>query len=288
MTENEFMREMIKAAGGDPDKLPDRLKSTYYQCLIDCMNKGGGSGGGVSSWNDLTDKPFKEKRVEVLPETEVVFATLEELGEIKMAELSYGFTSSPGERFIVKYNEEEYICERSMLTNGFGNAVVEGGEDTGEPFFLASEDTYTVIVSIRGDNIAKIAIYRIDIETLDYVFLPEPPLFDLTQYQRNGDIVSPFTVDGNVTLKLTIDNVDELIKLKMMGKYGIVRFKILQHPNNSASTPIQTSIFYANTCYISPNDGEPNCTFFAHPHFLKTGLDINVDTTMIALTQVSY
>lgn len=49
MTENEFMREMIKAAGGDPDKLPDRLKSTYYQCLIDCMNSGGGSGGSGGS-----------------------------------------------------------------------------------------------------------------------------------------------------------------------------------------------------------------------------------------------
>lgn len=45
MTENEYLKAMITAAGGDPDKLPNNLKSSYYKCLIDCMNKGGGGGG---------------------------------------------------------------------------------------------------------------------------------------------------------------------------------------------------------------------------------------------------
>ena len=46
MTEIEFLHEMVKAAGGNPDMLKDKLKSTYYECLINCMKNGGGSGGG--------------------------------------------------------------------------------------------------------------------------------------------------------------------------------------------------------------------------------------------------
>lgn len=46
MTEIEFLHEMVKAAGGDPNMLKDKLKSTYYECIINCLNNGGGSGSG--------------------------------------------------------------------------------------------------------------------------------------------------------------------------------------------------------------------------------------------------
>lgn len=58
MTEIEFLHEMVKAAGGNPDMLKDKLKSTYYECLIDCMKNGGGgsggSGGGGSIYAEIT------------------------------------------------------------------------------------------------------------------------------------------------------------------------------------------------------------------------------------------
>ncbi len=49
MTEIEFLHEMVKAAGGNPDMLKDKLKSTYYECLINCLNNGGGGSGGGST-----------------------------------------------------------------------------------------------------------------------------------------------------------------------------------------------------------------------------------------------
>lgn len=40
MTENEYLKALITAAGGETDSLPDKLKSTLYECLIGCVQNG--------------------------------------------------------------------------------------------------------------------------------------------------------------------------------------------------------------------------------------------------------
>ncbi len=54
-------KQMAEKAGVDVNNLPDNLETTMLRAIADNMGSGGGgSGGGVSSWNDLTDKPFGE------------------------------------------------------------------------------------------------------------------------------------------------------------------------------------------------------------------------------------
>jgi lysophospholipase L1-like esterase len=96
--------------------------------------------GGVTSWNDLTDKPFDI--VEVMPETQFVYD--ESLGVFAGQSSLY---LVPGRKYIVNWNGVEYTTtarfgvfsrdENKALVNMVGNPVTVGGEDNGLPFALA-------------------------------------------------------------------------------------------------------------------------------------------------------
>jgi hypothetical protein len=100
-----------------------------------------GGSGGVSSWNDLTDRPFySEYEIgTVLDETSHVFGGPDDI-VFMMTEPVSVFT---GEEYIVIWNGTEYTCVcgefdmEGVTFQSLGNLGAMGiGDDTGEPFHV--------------------------------------------------------------------------------------------------------------------------------------------------------
>ena len=100
-------------------------------------------GGGVSSWNDLNDKPFGEAHG-------VLFDghlqdSLNEAGDGWLGEMIVEDTSDNtlivGETYTVTWNGVEYELEAVSLQGMpvVGNTVAVGGEDNGVPFVLGRD-----------------------------------------------------------------------------------------------------------------------------------------------------
>lgn len=173
MTENEYMRALITAAGGDPDKLPDNLKSSYYKCLIDCLNNGGGSG-------EYTQPEWGYKEGYCLPEMEVTLALNEELGMVIGVIDNSLFETSliPYQEYTVIYGDQEYVCAFTGMY--LGNMVIAGGEDTGEPFMLLVEnDICGLIPTNQTPGTVKFGIRGEICKAIESKFAPEIPYLDL-------------------------------------------------------------------------------------------------------------
>ena len=102
-------------------------------------------GGGVSSWNDLTDKPFYTKRE--YAEIFFHFKTITNDGTFRLPT----FAMVEGETYSVRYNSEKYECIAQDATDTLGSGEVPcvaigdlgallGGEGTGEPFIIVYGD----------------------------------------------------------------------------------------------------------------------------------------------------
>lgn len=124
-----------------------------------------GSGGGVSSWNDLTDKPFGY--------TEEIMFEGTEKDEIKPFELILG------DEYVVVLNNETYNC---IATKDGGAPVVYIGDvniamgnfDAAEiPFIcfngtlLTAFETYTISISKKSVQKIDTNFLPLDIETVE-------------------------------------------------------------------------------------------------------------------------
>lgn len=115
------------------------------------------AGGGVSSWNDLTDKPFGEEvgMVEVLAETTVMLTHQDGIDSKENSGL-LGLVA--GKQYKVVYNGEEYeytAVDISGLGVGFGNLSGLGQESNGEPFGVADLPTYNswFLMDYNGNSV---------------------------------------------------------------------------------------------------------------------------------------
>lgn len=105
---------------------------------------------GVSTWNDLTDRPFyagEPVLTETLPSTELTF-------ELEYEDNPYVFIGSVSEEQFALYNQQwlnavitwdgvEYVCEPVVVAGvkAIGDSsLMTGGPSTGEPFFGACLD----------------------------------------------------------------------------------------------------------------------------------------------------
>lgn len=147
---------------------------------------GGGGGGGVSSWNDLTDKPFgSETATTVLFEQELDFnsGTVVNLHNTSVDLVA-------GETYDVYWNGEKYSCvaqyheDTVMPTLGLGNGDIGSIWDftgNGEPFLLvvmlATENanpTTAVMVEESGQTVYMTVSQDYEsVKTLDSKYLPE-------------------------------------------------------------------------------------------------------------------
>lgn len=125
----------LAKAGGQSVSTPKPI--TREEMFLQRIAENGGTGGGASSWNDLTDRPFYSEPGEVLPET-----TVEIDPEMGMAALP-DMAIHAGDECTIKYNGTEYVCKCVDMGDGalaLGNWGVldeENPVDTGEPFVLA-------------------------------------------------------------------------------------------------------------------------------------------------------
>jgi hypothetical protein len=137
---------------------------------------GGGSGGGVSSWND-----FGSEVKETVWLEETTFEFTEEQSQM----LVEGKTIQPGATYKVTWDGVEYSCIAKSLSVGgmqfvcFGNVSVFGEEDTGEPFACAYAPGQGAVITgtgiLTGEYTGKAEIFHI-IEIAEVV-TPVPAKF---------------------------------------------------------------------------------------------------------------
>lgn len=153
----EYLTNCCEMCGCDglPQPISNTDKLLYHlaEQLAKIGNGTGGGGGGVSSWNDLTDKPFYSETVEVLPET-----TVEIDPEMSAGFIPGEFTFVGGKKYTVKYNGVEYVTSCLEMGGEFGlgnlGAIGETLPITEEPFCLAYVD--------MGDGIMGLMVAALD------------------------------------------------------------------------------------------------------------------------------
>lgn len=211
---------------GEPQRLDDSIKVKAENVIG--MPSGGG-GGGVSSWNDLTHKPFNSETVEILPETTVEIDPDASIGVIPGE-----FTFVVGKEYTVKYNGVEYVtsCVGGEGEFALGNlgALNEDLPITVEPFCLWSgamddgtrslmvvvlDGSASVTVSIAYDNVTPISQKYIPKLRYD-IFIKDPELvnssihmnYDTTELMDAISAGYPIFVhvafSGSTTIRYTV------------------------------------------------------------------------------------
>lgn len=105
---------------------------------------------GVSSWNDLTDKPFGEDKIKTEVLAEQTFSGLVE--NSGLVQLSYALPLNVSKNYIVTLNGEEYICtSREVAEDGesiilIGDGTIAGFEGSGEPFTIIIDSSLSAII----------------------------------------------------------------------------------------------------------------------------------------------
>jgi hypothetical protein len=107
--------------------------------------------GGASSWNDLTDKPFGEERVEYR-DIQLVSGN---------GSIGTDFAFAPGENYTIIWNGTEYNCTAYAVEalgglGAVGNSRILGGEDNGMPFLLLAGNGGMLADAMKADAIVTI------------------------------------------------------------------------------------------------------------------------------------
>lgn len=163
--------------------------STISQRLTDLESAspgGGGSGeGGVSSWNDLEDKPFSEElgMVALFDEQEVTGFQIHPVYQLPLKSIHpISFLLVPGETYQVRWNDTVWNCtaiDGSAVIPGavgIGNGYLFGQPDTGEPFAIVTFATTNELGICPLDSSASVTvgIFRegLVVTPLDAKYLP--------------------------------------------------------------------------------------------------------------------
>lgn len=192
---------------------------------------GGGSGGGVSSWNDLTDKPFGNDTV-ILPET-----TVEIDPEAGMGIIPAEFTLEVGKEYVIMYNGVEYCVSNGIVIDGgdfedgiiIGNvgALEEGFWITGEPFAIGyvpieyDENENPIgyawtVIALDGSTSVTLSIAEAEKVPEKYIpsdtFLIIPKRFGDGSYlftTKPAEILDAYAADKRIALRIG-GQVDQL------------------------------------------------------------------------------
>lgn len=168
---------------------------------IDPMYLPSGS-GGVTSWNDLTDRPFGkvEKEGYIYREPTII---PEETGNM-IADAPAALWVD-GRTYTVNWNGTDYNCTATKMDTGegfflflLGNMVAAGGDDTGEPFFLALSNIemggyWGSVVDLTGADSMVFSVYGLGefTETIDEKYLPKTSNVFYAEIQAYQDSNSP-------------------------------------------------------------------------------------------------
>lgn len=214
---------------------PQRIEAVYMPHSMIA-----GSSGGVSSWNDLTDKPFGDAggEVELFPETTVTFTFDNGTGTLSapaMFELVEGETY----RVVVDGSSHEIVCvneggdlllphlvqdtSTGDFTDGtFVIAYTPADPDSGEAATMVA-----MIVDSTSTPNHTFALYQCgEVKTLDAKYLPMDAIdaridaksavatgIDLSAYESNGTIVETFADGSSKTTTVEFDANGNPVKI---------------------------------------------------------------------------
>lgn len=134
--------------------------------------------GGVSSWNDLTDKPFytSVEFGEIVPSQSVEFS--EKYGRGIASNFPPNDTKLiNGEEYTITWDGVEYKCTPFGM-NGklyLGNmGIMQGNEGTGEPFLMVTSDgsSWQTIIEEAGTHTVGISGKTEVVHPIDGKYLP--------------------------------------------------------------------------------------------------------------------
>jgi hypothetical protein len=186
-----------------------------------------GGGGGVTSWNDLTDKPFYEEAslVKIVAEQEYGgFTYLSSLGPYGTAKMNW-FTLQEGEKYIVRWHGEDWPVTAYKAAQQGLEAVVLGNEKlmTGagaapvEPFvvYQVLGSNYCAVCAFDQNSSHEFGLFKDStvIHPLDAKFLPSSVSIDLSQYESNGKIVETFADGTTKTTTVEFDGNGKPVKI---------------------------------------------------------------------------
>lgn len=143
------------------------------------------AGGGASSWNDLTGKPFYEESSTetLLVETDYPFQLNSALGCYASTITTMPFTFVDGKAYRIHWDNDEYVRTAFSFTSAdgsacvaVGNPVASGGVSNNDSFAIIVDTThkYVHFCSLETLDSHKVAIYQDTtvVKTLDAKFLP--------------------------------------------------------------------------------------------------------------------
>lgn len=149
---------------------PHNTNPAILKQLIDAN-----SSGGITSWNDLTDKPFGETKAqfELVPETKLEYS-----GVYGCFVLTGSLAIVEGQEYTVVWNGTPYVCVAKVNEIGtlnLGNMNSIGGEDTEEPFLiqigvLRGE---TAVNALDNSSEVSIKILGYEVKKIDVKYLPK-------------------------------------------------------------------------------------------------------------------
>lgn len=149
---------------------------------------GGSGGGGVSSWNDLTDKPFYEesREVEIFPEQELTLTGSSGTYTLESSPALFVLVEGETYRVVLDSTEYELVC--TVGEHGIPAlshyVLNESGEPTDGTFIIqyasaeviGTEGGATAVAVIDSSNTANhtLCIYQngTTVKTLDAKYLP--------------------------------------------------------------------------------------------------------------------
>lgn len=154
-------------------------KPENYDCQCNVPDRPVKAVGGVSSWNDLTDKPFGEETVEEAIFENVSLTWDSNEGGYVAFDPSKSVSLSAGDSIRVVIDGVVY---NTVLTDDNSAGILLGGnaglwelgENTGEPFLFAVEaDVPGIVVSGAEGETHVVSVYTMAFSTIDEKFLPE-------------------------------------------------------------------------------------------------------------------
>lgn len=155
-----------------------------------------GGSGGVTSWNDLTDKPFGESENAVLlPPTAFVSGLMEGA----LVALGVVIELVEGKTYTVNWNGVDYVteCFRGQFGNAgavylmLGNPYLIGGINNNLPFLIGGDATGIAAVPFDGSTAATVGITGYGVKKIPIQFVPGTPyVIDITGLSdKNNQII---------------------------------------------------------------------------------------------------
>ena len=175
-------------------------------------------GGGVTSWNDLEDKPFGAEKADAVKEGLVLtFAETESYFPDVL-------TVEVGKTYVVNWNGTEYVCTATSTDLGDGVTAATLGNGDTKPFALMffSAETAAAMgvggagVSADGSAEATVSIYNAVVNKLDPAYAPRLLVnVTINPNTESGPSAEPiYTSDKNINEIITAISAGYLVECR--------------------------------------------------------------------------